>query len=228
MEKNCLDKCLQRLSWFFSIITGVFGIVFACYQIQINKELTRESKMKDQPVFQVHFNLWGVDTTNIYAHEDIIIENKGEKPRYINTPEVLTYLKFDYRRNDKEPIKTFYIPINGYFGYVLPTDSLTGRIAFTYTFAPNNAYFYKLHYESYELLQQQHVYALINMVHITKIDYTDKYNEQHITYFVNERNVDDKEAEDIINHSKQLFEYDIWHIEDLSLTKIKEICKINN
>lgn len=225
-KKTKCDIYLQRAFWSFSIITGIFGIVFAIYQIMINEQLKKEAKIKDQPVFQVHFDYWQSELLDINNHVDFRVENKGEEPRKIETPNLYTYIKFDYSGNNSESPQIFYIPIEYYFGWVLPTHNLTGKVAFTYTNTPNNAYFYKLYLESIAYSQSEQVNAFVSMIHITEIHYLDKYNESKTVYFINEENVEEKEAKDIMRKSEEQFGYNQWHIEDISMLKLKEICGV--
>lgn len=225
-KKTKYDIYLQRAFWSFSIVTGIFSIVFASYQLSINAKLIRETKIKDQPIFQVHFDYWQSDSLDINDHVDFRVESKGEEPRKVETPNLYTYIKFDYSRNYKESSKIFYIPIEYYFGWVLPTHNLKGKVAFTYTSTPNNAYSYKLYAESIEYSQVEHVNTFVSMIHITEIRYLDKYNEAKKVYFINEENVDEKEAKEIIQKSEEQFGYNKWRIEDLSMLKIKDICGV--
>ena len=225
-KKTKYDIHLQRAFWSFSIVTGIFSIIFALFQLSINAKLMREAKIKDQPVFQVHFDYWQSGSHDINDHVDFRVECKGEEPRKIETPNLYTYIKFDYSGNYKESPKIFYIPIEYYFGWVLPTHNLKGKVAFTYTSTPNNAYSYKLYTESIEYSQVEHVNAFVSTIHITEIHYLDKYNEAKKVYFINEENVDEKDAKEIIQKSEEQFGYNKWRIEDLSMLKIKEICSI--
>lgn len=224
-----MTKCdifLQRAFWSCGIATGVFSIIFAACQLCINAKLIKETKIKDQPVFQVNFDYWQSDSSDIKDHVDYRIENKGEAPRKIETPRLYTYIKFDYSGNYGENQKIFYIPIEYFFGWVLSTHNITGKVAFTYTSTPNNASFYKLYAESIEHSQLEHVYAFVSLVHITEIQYIDKYNEAKTVFFINEEDVGEKEVKDIMQKSEEQFGYNKWRIEDMSMQKLKEICKI--
>lgn len=225
-KKTKCDIYLQRLFWSMSIVTGVFSIVFAICQLCINAKLTKETKIKDQPVFQVHFDYWQSDLLDINDHVDFRVENNGAEPRKIETPNLYTYIKFEYSENYKESTKIFYIPIEYYFGWVLPTHNLRGKVAFTYTNTPNNAYSYKLYTESIEYSQLEQVNAFVSTMHITEIHYLDKYNEAKKVYFINEENVDEKEVKEIIQKSEEQFGYNKWRIENLSMMKLKEICGV--
>lgn len=225
-KKTKCDIYLQRAFWSFSIITGVFSIVFALYQVNINAKLMKDAKIKDQPVFQVNFDYWQSEASDLKDHVDFRVESKGEEPRKIKTPELYTYISFDYSENYQDGPKIFYIPLEYYFGWVLPTHNLTGKVAFTYTSSPNNAYFYKLYRESIEYSQTEHVNAFVSMLYITKIQYIDKYNETRTLYFINEEEAEEKEVMDIMQKSEEKFGYNKWRIENISMLKLKEICNI--
>lgn len=227
-ERNNIDIILQRLWWISGMIVGICGIVLTIYQVIINDKLVKETRLSNQPVFQVNFDYWQSDTSYIYDHVDFRVDSKGIEPRNIETPELYTYVQFYYSESYRENLKKFYIPIEYYFGWVLPTHNLTGKVAFTYTPTPNNAYFNQLYAESRTYSQQEHVNAFVSMVHVTKINYTDKYNEEHTIYFKNEENVEEQEVKDILEQSKKQFGYEKWHIEDLSILKLKEICGISD
>lgn len=218
--KKC-DRNLQRAFWACSIVTGIFSILFAFYQLSINEKLMIKANKADQPVFQMNFVYWQSDTSSIKDHVDLWIGAKGEEPRRINDINIDTYLKFDY--TDKKGSMTYYLPIKYYLGWPILTNNLSDTIAITYTSTPNNMQFARIYHEAMEESKYP-VYAFVEMVYITKIDYLDKYGEPQEVYFVNKKEETKEEAMRIKQISQKQFEYDMWTIDQLSITKIKEIC----
>lgn len=224
-KRNKIDTILQRSWWVVSIFAGIASIFFAAYQININKKLVLKSLKADQPVFQVHFNYWQSDTSSIKDHVDVWIGAKGEEPRIINDINIDSYLKFDYTNNPRYKNDVYYIPIKNYFGWPLLTNNLSDTIAFTYTCAPNNADFARIYHEAMDSTKGSE-YLFVEMLHITQIDYIDKYGESQKVYFINKKEVTEKEALQIKQISQTKFPYEEWSIDALSIKKIKEICGI--
>jgi len=220
-EKCRLDVILQRTWWIVSIIAGLAGICFTFYQVSINSKLMIKANKADQPVFQMNFVYWQSDTSSVKDHVDLWIGAKGEEPRRINDINIDTYLKFDY--TDKKGSMTYYVPIKYYLGWPILTNSLSDTIAITYTSTPNNMEFARIYHEAMEVSKYPE-YAFVEMVYITQIDYLDKYGEPQEVYFVNKSEETKKEAMRIKQISQKQFGLDMWSIDQLSITKIKEIC----
>lgn len=220
-DRNKIDVILQRSWWIVSMIAGVATICFTFYQVSINKKLMIKSNKADQPVFQMNFVYWQSDTSSVKDHVDLWIGAKGEEPRRINDINIDTYLKFDY--TDKNGSMTYYIPIQYYLGWPIPTNNLSDTIAITYTSTPNNMQFARIYHEAMEESKYP-VYAFVEMVYITQIDYLDKYGEPQEVYFVNKKEETKEEAMRIKQISQKQFGYEMWRIDQLSIPKIKEIC----
>lgn len=223
-ERKKIDVVLQRMWWISGINVGLCGIILTIYQIKINNQLVKETRISDQPVFQIHFEPWMSDKSEVNDHMDIWIESKGEQARHINTPTIDTYLKFEYIPELGEPVQTYYIPIRYYFGGVIPSYNLSGKIAFTYTYLPNYGDYHRLRREMDSIAKP--ALAFGEIIYIITIDYTDKYNKPQTIYFINETEQEAKQVNEIVNLSKEQFEFPNWRIDQLSLEKILKICGI--
>lgn len=223
-EERCrVDVILQRSWWIVSIIAGLAGICFTFYQVSINKKLMIKANKADQPVFQMNFVYWQSDTSSVKDHVDLWIGAKGEEPRRINDISIDTYLKFDYTDKKSSINDIYYVPIKYYFGWPIPTNNLSDTIALTYTSAPNNNDFMRIYHEAMKVSKSS-IYAFVEMVHVTQIDYLDKYGEPQEVYFVNKKEETKDEAMRIKQISQEQFGYEMWSIDQLSIPKIKEIC----
>lgn len=225
-RKEKVNTILQRIWWICGIFTGLLTIIFTIYQLKINDRLVKESRLSEQPVFQVTYDYWQSDSSYIKDHVDFRLDNKGEEPRHIETPRLYTYIKLDYSGSYKETSQVFYIPIEYYFGWVLPTHNLTGKVAFTYTYTPNNAYFGNLVNESIAYSQKEHVSVFVSMVYIAEIHYLDKYNEAKGVYFINEEEVEETAAKEIMQKAEEYFGFNMYRMENLDIENLLEICGI--
>lgn len=226
MNHNKFDISLQRVSSIFAIIAGICSIVIAVYQIKISKEIAREDRLKDQPIFSIQFYPDTLTRGNIYECVNIFIENNGEKPRNINTPSVSTYLKFEYQNDVKDEIQTYYVPLNSYYGIIFPTSNLTGEIASSHQLLPNNKFYMTLCNEvAYKIPKP--AFGNIYVITITQINYIDKYNEQQSVYYIDESEATKEEIEEVENLSKEQFGIMTYRIEKLNVDKLLEICGIS-
>lgn len=226
MNHNKFDIWLQRVSSIFAIIAGICSIVIAVYQNKISKEIAREDRLKDQPIFSIQFHPDTLMRENIYECVNILIENKGDKPRNINTPLVRTYLMFEYQSDIMEDSKTYYIPLSSYYGMIFPTYNLTGEIASSHQLLPNNMFYQTLYNEVIYNIPKP-AFGGIEIITITQINYIDKYYEKKMVYYKNEIESSAAEVEEIENLSKEQFGLATYRIEKLNVDKLLEICGIS-
>ena len=222
--KTILETCAQICG----IVTGVFSVIFAGYQIAINNKLEKETRMSNQPIFQVKYDYRLSESGEMFDYTDVKFECHGELTRMIKTPVVTSFLKFEYTDDVyRDTLRTFYIPIRSFFGMIIKTNSISGEIASSHTYLPNNGY-YNLLYNEIPNVIVKPADAFVQLIHISKIDYIDKYNANQTIYFINETKAEEQEVDVILHYSKEQFEYKMWSIDKLSTVKLLEICGISD
>lgn len=222
IKKKC-SNILDVIYKIFGIITGVALAVFAYQQVSINKKLIEDNRIMHQPNFKVSFPYWKSPESDINDHTDVIIRNVGEAPKSIDDFLVETYIQFEYRAARARQEEIYYIPIERYFNWVVPTDSLVGKVALSYNPDPNCSYFYYLDLATIDYNKNNQSYVTIRLVHLTRIQYTDKYKQSHKVYFINEEITTEEDWDCIRKESEKLKMYPI-SIEKLSLQQLFEFC----
>lgn len=213
---------LEIVYQIIGIITGIAIAVFTAMQININKILIDDSRALHQPQFQVRFMNWKSPDSEIYNHTDVAIYNVGEPVKSFESVGIQTFIKFDYQATRTNSTKTYYIPIERYFNWLVPTDSLKGKVAFSYNPEPNSSYFFGIYKATIDSIKSPQ-YAFVQLLHVTTIFYTDKYDVKHQAYFINE-NVSDKNACALIQkESEKIKCMAPMYIDQLSLSKLIEI-----
>lgn len=225
-SKSC-DKWLQRIAQLASILTSIALAVFAGMQIYINDRIHEEDKALHQPIFQIVENYKDFDGDANPYYNNLEVHNIGEPVQQIKDIDISTYLQFEYRDDykcrDNYKSDTFYIPIIAYFGVGYYTPNLTGLIRYTKTPYPNFGEFGRILNETRNGRAPSE-FAHVTLIHVTKIIYIDLFGEEHTKIFYNKNIADEKQVAKIKQRSEEEFEYKMWYINELSFSKIKEIC----
>lgn len=214
------DPWLKRIAQFASILTSIALAVFAGMQIYINNRIHEEDKALHQPIFQIKEHYYKSEGSDIYDYEEMEVYNNGESVQQFNNVNISTYLRFAYWNNEVRD--TFYIPINGYFSATYSTPNLTGQIKYTKTVYLNYGEFGRIFNETKHSSASSEITDVL-LIHVTKINYIDLFGEKRSRVFINKNMADEKQVAKIEQRSKEKFIHS-WFINELSLSKIKEIC----
>ena len=213
----CTLDMLYKLS---VIVTGIAMAVFAYQQVSINKKMCEDSKTLHQPNFRVVFEDWRSPDSDVDDHTNIIVKNIGEAAKSIGPIDVITYIQFDYRVKPGAEKHTYYIPVEGYFTWFVPTGYLEGEVAISYNTQQNKMCAQKLHEAILEYNQNNQNYAIPQWLHLTRIQYVDKYDQSKTVYFINENNVTVEDYEFIKKESDKLKFMDPLKIDAITLQKL--------
>lgn len=220
---SMIDAWLQRIAWFFSIVTSVFIAVFTWQQVEINEKLGQDEHMLQQPVFQVQKVITKSEGSEAYDHEDIEVYNHGEMAKDIESVHLYTYLRFVYTPDImKQYCDTFYVPVY-YYGAKYTTYNLTGLVAYTQTTELNLKSYVRIYWETLHSSEYPTVVDL-EKVTIVSVNYVDKLDKSHTVSFMNGESVSASQVASIAKRSMEISNNRIWDIYDLSYEKLKEIC----
>lgn len=221
--KNKISQDILDILYKISVIaTGIAMAVFAWMQVSINNQLIEDNHALHQPNFKVSFLHWKSKESYINDHTDIVIRNVGEAPKSIDDFLVETYIHFEYRETRASQAEIYYVPIERYFNWVVPTDSLVGKVALSYNPDPNSSYFYYLDLATIDYNKKHQGYVTVQLRHLIRIQYTDKYQQSHKVYFINEEITTEEDWDNIRKESEKLKMYPI-PIEQLSLSQLLEL-----
>lgn len=218
---TCIVDVAYKLS---VIVTGIAMAIFAHQQVLMNKIVHEDSKALHQPIFKVVFDDWKSPNSDIDDHKDITIQNVGEEAKSIDNITLNTYIKFDYASKPNGAMYTYYIPIIGYFNWFILTGNLVGRVAFSYNPQQNKLYSQNLHAAILDYNQDKHNFAMFELMHLTKIQYVDKYNQSHVAYFINAGCATEEDYESIKRESDKLNIIDPIEISTITLQKLISLC----
>lgn len=221
-KKKCHD-ILDLIYKISAILTGLAMAVFAWMQVSINNQLIEDNHALHQPNFKVSFLHWKSTGSYINDHTDVVIRNVGEAPKSLDDFLVETYIQFEYRETRASQAEIYYIPIERYFNWVVPTDSLVGKVALSFNPDPNSSYFYYLDLATIDYNKNHQGYVTVRLRNLTRIQYTDKYQQSHVVYFINEEITTEEDWACIRKESEKLQIYPI-SIEQLSLAQLFKFC----
>lgn len=227
ITKKKIQDILDIIYKISVILTGVAMAVFAHQQVSINEKLIEDNHALHQPNFKVSFHQWKSTESYINDHTDVVLRNVGEAPKSIDDFLVETYIHFEYRETRASQAEIYYVPIERYFNWVVPTDSLVGKVALSYNPDPNSSYFYYLDLATIDYNKKHQGYVTVQLRHLIRIQYTDKYQQSHKVYFINEEIATKEDWDSIRKESEKLKMYPI-PIEQLSLPQLFEFCGISD
>ena len=220
MKKN--QEILEIVYQIIGIISGIAIAVFTAIQVNINRKLIEDGRALHQPLFQVRFMDWKTPDSEIYNHTDVVVYNIGEPVKSFENINIQTYIKFQYQATRTNSTKTYYIPIEKYFNWLVPTDSLKGKVALSYNPEPNSSYFFGIYKATIDSVKSPQ-YAFVQLQHVTTIFYTDKYDVKHQVYFINENAADKNDCALIQRESEKIKCMNPIYIDQLSFSKMMKI-----
>ena len=221
IKRKKIVKHLQRYKDIYTLCVSIIAAVstFICSLISIGvlRNQIVMQKNLNQPIFSVYTTIaCDKKEDNIKGTEYLFVENNGQKYVVCNVEEKVF---FSLEKNDyKGTISKVFVEIPDYFFVGHPTSSQQSSIVYMGEGVSSNRYFGELYTAT---LNTEYV---IRKVFLVKISYTDIYNEKHVKYYNNNKEIEKNEYDRIIELSELNNEY-AYRIDEITLQTMIDLMK---
>ena len=154
----------------------------------------------------------------IFETENLEIYNKGQAMTQICETDVDVY--FELVKSEGLKSDTIYFPVYDYFTYSVIGNVGDEEICHCGG-RDNHKKFIELYHSTIEAINSSNnLYYFIYKVFLSKIEYTDIYEEKHIRYYIDKKEVSKEKYDKIVAHSYECNKYDNYNY---SLNKLVTI-----
>lgn len=219
---------ISTMADIMTIIIGIVSIRVMRSQSKTANEAVKLQKHEHQPVFKIKMPQYKSEGSDVYDIMSYVLSNDGERVKAYNGVSVTTYLKLSIAQICSRPPKRgpIYVPIDGYFGLFTNVYELQGHVykSIETERCANNKWFGEL-YQKAIAYRGNHpdYYVFAELVHLTKVSYTDIYNEEHSCFFVNKKEVDELAYQEIKDSSSAIWGYRTFSMSDVDLDDLVKV-----
>lgn len=210
-----------------SIVVGFCTVVATgvnAYLVYRQNEIYREQKSlqekQNQPVFSISTHLEQDLDDGKYGTEIVTIHNVGYTTSQPCNVKVKAFIKITKAEGAERD--SLYFPIEDYFNVASNGDTGDNEVFYAKGSGSNRKYS-EIYYAAIEASNavKPNCYYFIDKVLLTKVEYSDIYQKEHILYYRDNETISQETYEDLCSHAVD--DYRISSIMTISFPAIKEI-----